>query len=290
MRALITNDDGIDSVGLRTLVRVALAAGLEVTVAAPHTERSGSSASLSALEVGGRLLIESRELDGFNLPVAEDTVRADLGDAVDAACFRDPVLSAEAVGGRRPPEAFAVHATPAMIVLVGVRGAFGLPPDVVLSGVNHGPNTGQAVLHSGTVGAALTARSHGVPALALSLASARPTHWETAARVTDQALGWLLTHLTDHSASRTPVVLNVNVPDIAPEQLRGLRPATLASFGAVQAEFGERGEGYITTTFTDINAEAEPGTDVALLRAGWATATALTGPTEASTIGPRSSS
>jgi 5'-nucleotidase len=62
------------------------------------------------------------------------------------------------------------------------------------------------------------------------------------------------------------------VPDIPPGQLRGLRPASLAAFGAVQAEIGERGEGFVTATFQEIADEPEPGTDVALLQEGWATA------------------
>lgn len=62
MRALITNDDGIDSTGLHALTRVAVVAGLQVTVAAPHAERSGSGAALSALGAGGQLLVENRAL------------------------------------------------------------------------------------------------------------------------------------------------------------------------------------------------------------------------------------
>src|SRR5947207_13381012 len=105
MRALITNDDGIDSAGLHALARVAVAAGLEVTVAAPHTERSGSSASLSALEADGRLLVEDRALAG--LPGAR---------------------------------ALAAHASPALIVFLAAHGAFGQRPGIVLSGINPAPN------------------------------------------------------------------------------------------------------------------------------------------------------
>ncbi|CAI7976633.1 MULTISPECIES: 5'/3'-nucleotidase SurE [Parafrankia] len=238
MRALITNDDGIDSGGLRTLVRTAVACGLEVTVAAPDGERSGSSASLSALESQGRLLIEERVLDGV------------------------PGMTA-----------LSVHASPALIVFVGVRGAFGPAPDVVLAGINHGPNTGQAVLHSGTVGAALTAVTHDLPALAVSCAAAQPVHWKSPALVAGRAIAWLLAY------RGPPFVLNVNVPDLPPGRLRGVRPAALASFGAVQARIGERGRGYLTTTFSETSEEAGPGSDVALLRQGWATITALEGPT-----------
>ncbi|GAB6898279.1 5'/3'-nucleotidase SurE [Kineosporia succinea] len=239
-RALITNDDGVSSEGIRTLTEAALAAGLEVTVAAPHQERSGASAMLSVLEDDGRLLTE-----------------------------RTTVAGVPALG---------VHASPAMIVFVAVRGAFGDPPDIVLSGVNHGPNTGQAVLHSGTVGAGLTAVSQGLPAIAVSLIGGSPRWFETARTVTDRALSWFLEHRD------TPYVLNVNVPDIPPGELRGIRPARLAAFGAVSAEIGEIGEGYVTATFQEIQDEPEPGTDVALLREGWATATALRPPITAEAV------
>lgn len=235
MRALITNDDGVRSVGIHTLTEAALAAGLDVTVAAPHEERSGASASLSALEEGGRLLVD----------------RTTVGDVA----------------------ALAVHASPAMIVFVALRGAFGDPPDIVLSGVNHGPNAGQAVLHSGTVGAALTAASQGVPAMAVSLIGSAPSEWGTARTVTDDALAWFLKN------SGRPYVLNVNVPDIPPGELLGLKPtATLAAFGAVQAEIGQRDESSVTMTFSEIETEADAGSDVAWLRQGWATATPLQPP------------
>jgi 5'-nucleotidase len=240
MRALITNDDGVHSLGIRTLTEAALAAGLEVTVAAPHEERSGAGTALSALETGGRLRVD----------------RARVADT----------------------EALAVHASPSMIVFVALRGAFGDPPDIVLSGINHGPNTGQAVLHSGTVGAALTAVSQGVPAMAVSLAGSRPTEWQTARAAVDSALAWFVDH------ADTPFALNVNVPDIEPDRLRGLAVAELAGFGAVQAEIGERGEGFVTMTFAEVDSEAGPETDVGLLRDGWATATALVPPVEASGI------
>ena len=239
MRALITNDDGIDSIGLHALTRIAVAAGLEVTVAAPHTERSGSSAALSALEADGRLLVEDRDMAG--LP----GVRA-----------------------------VAAQASPALIVFLAAHGAFGPRPGIVLSGINKGPNTGQAVLHSGTVGAALTAQTHGIPALAVSLASAEPTHWDTAAAVGAQALDWCVRR------AGNPLVANVNVPDLPADKLRGLRAARLAPFGAVQATIGRPGRGFIPVTFSEPEEEPDADTDLALVRRGWATVTALHGPCE----------
>lgn len=237
MRALIVNDDGIDSVGLALLARVAVAAGLEVTVAAPHEERSGASASLSALHDDGRLLVHDHPLDG--LP----GVRA-LG----------------------------VEASPAMIALVAARGAFGEPPDVVLSGINHGPNTGHAILHSGTVGAALTSALNGAAAAAFSLASARAENWPTAETVARIGVAWIVAN------GKPGWVLNINIPDIALDALRGLRPATLAAFGAVQADIGEVDQESVTVTFSEPTHELEDGTDAALLIDGWATASVLRAP------------
>ena len=61
MRALVTNDDGVHSPGLHALAQVAVHAGLEVVIAAPHEERSGASASLTALQEDGRLIIHESE-------------------------------------------------------------------------------------------------------------------------------------------------------------------------------------------------------------------------------------
>lgn len=241
MRVLVTNDDGIDSAGLQVLASVAAEAGLDVVVAAPHEERSGSSASLVATRVDGRLRLREERLPGL------DHVRA-----------------------------FAVEATPAYITWAGVRGAFGDRPDLVLSGVNKGPNTGHAVLHSGTVGAAFTANAHGLPALAVSLTAPDPSHWATAALVATRTLRWML-----EQESLGPAVINVNVPDVPADRLRGVTSAPLASFGAVQADVADVGEGFVTLTFSEIDVSVEPHTDAGLQKAGWATVTALTGPREA---------
>lgn len=240
MRALITNDDGIGSAGLRVLARAAVAAGLDVTVAAPDSERSGSAAALSALEPGGRLLVTEQPLDGL------DGVRA-----------------------------FAVQASPALIAFVAPSGAFGSVPDIVLSGINHGPNAGQAVLHSGTVGAALTAASLGIPALAISLASPAPAHWDAAGAAAARALDWFVPRATE------PVVANVNLPDRPAAELRGFRAARLAAFGSVQArvlaQAAADGSGSVSLTFARPGTDPGPDTDLALLREGWATVTVLRG-------------
>jgi 5'-nucleotidase len=232
-KVLITNDDGVASEGIRRLALVAREAGLEVVVAAPQHESSGCSAGLTAVESGGRVVVEERTLAGLDgVPV------------------------------------YGVAALPAFIALIGTRGAFGRPPDYVLTGINRGPNTGHAILHSGTVGAALTAVANGCPAMAVSLDVGDQWEWDTAAEVAASALPLLL-------ETTEPVALNVNAPPVPLSELRGFRRAALASFGAVQTNISEVGAGYVAVSITDIDAALEPGTDEALLADGYATVTPL---------------
>jgi 5'-nucleotidase len=238
MLALVTNDDGIHAAGLSVLVDAALAVGLDVMVAAPEHESSGSSASLSAVGDDGRLLTKRVVVDGL------------------------------------PETALAVGAVPAFIVFAACQGVLGEAPDLVLSGVNHGPNLGQAVLHSGTVGAALTAAVHGRRGLAVSTDVDGPTHRGTVTGVVERAVRALL-----DAPDRT--VLNLNVPDLPRERLGGVRSATLAPFGAVQATVVGGGEDHVRMDVEPLVADAEPGTDVALLAEGYATVTVLRGVVEA---------
>ena len=238
MRALITNDDGIDSPGLTVLAERAAAEGYEVVVAAPRRESSGASAALMGTEDDGRLIVERRSPPG-------------LPDGI---------------------ESFGVRATPALITLVAAHGGFGPPPDLVLSGINRGANTGHATLHSGTVGAALSASTHGMLAMAVSLNSADPTHWDTAGYVVKRALRWLL---DNPDPTR---VMNLNVPDRPVDQILGLRKAPLASFGMVHARIKEADHGHLTLTYTGTDMSKEPQSDAGLVARGWATVSLLRAP------------
>jgi len=233
MLALITNDDGFGSAGIVALAGVARDLGLEVVVAAPAWDSSGASASLTGVSSQGHLLIEERSSDG-------------------------------AAGTKM----LAVQAAPAMIVRAGLRGAFGPTPDLVLSGVNDGPNTGYAVLHSGTVGAALTAATHGCRAVAFSLGSSGIREFSGAVDIARRVIPWALDQ-------PEPLVLNVNVPSLPPAEVRGLRRAGLATFGAVQTKVTELGKGYVGLAFHEIDPNGEPDSDAVLLADSWATVTAL---------------
>jgi len=242
VRILVTNDDGIDSAGLVALAAAAVDAGAEVAgssvvVAAPRRDSSGSSASLVAVEDRGRFLVEERELPGL------------------------PGVAA-----------WAVEGAPAFIVRAALTGAFGPEPDLVVSGVNRGPNTGHAVLHSGTVGAVLTAGVAGLGGMAVSIGMGEPYHWDTARTVARAALGWMLDG--DRPGAKG-LVLNVNVPNVALGALTGFEPARLADFGVVQATVAETGSGYVKLNYRQVDGPLEPGTDTALLAEGKACYTAL---------------
>lgn len=237
MVTVITNDDGIDAPGLHALARAAVAAGHDVVVAAPAAQASGSSASITAQHDDGRIPFVPREVPGLE----------------GVPCF-------------------AVEAAPALIVLLAAHGAFGAPPDLVLSGVNHGANVGRAVLHSGTVGAALTAGVNGITALATSLDLPTPEHesdadWESAAAVAARVLPVL-------ADLDTGTVLNLNVPAGGAGDVR-LVESPLADFGVVQTTVTEDVEGDLRLAVR-VPEQHDPDDDAARLAAGLATLTALT--------------
>ena len=123
----------------------------------------------------------------------------------------------------------AIERPPATAVYLACLGAFGERPDIVASGINPGANTGHLILHSGTVGAALTAAGLGVPALAVSIKwSETGYHWETAADIAVPALDWAA---AGTAADGTPRLLNLNVPNRPLDEVLGVREATLAPYG-----------------------------------------------------------
>ena len=126
MRILVTNDDGVDSPGIHALAAALVADGHDVLVVAPTDDRSGSGASIGRLYGGGP-------------PPVTRRVWPELPD-----------LSVH-----------AIDAPPATAVFAACLGAFGDLPDLIASGINPGANTGHLVLHSGTVGATLTAAGYG---------------------------------------------------------------------------------------------------------------------------------
>ncbi|MFI9817758.1 5'/3'-nucleotidase SurE [Saccharothrix variisporea] len=278
MDVLITNDDGIDSPGLAALARAAVAHGWRVVVAAPAQEASGTGAGLTATEEERDTTEGKRGAeDGRG---ADDGRGAEDGRGVEDGRGADDGRGVEdgprvAVRKRSLPgldgvPAYAVSAHPGLIALVASQGAFGDPPRIVLSGVNRGANVGRAVLHSGTVGAALTAALNGARAMAVSLDvdldPRTEPHWDTAVAV---AAG-----LFDRLAALPPgTTLNLNVPDRP--HAGPPRRADLAEFGLVRSRVQESDDGSIHLAAVVVEGDLPPGSDAALLAEGHATLTPL---------------
>ena len=112
---------------------------------------------------------------------------------------------------------YYVNGTPTDCVHLAVTGMLDELPDMVVSGINHGANMGDDTIYSGTVAAATEGFLLGVPSIAVSLCSKTGENFATAARVVRE-----LVERLQRQAVRTPVLLNVNVPDVPYEQLRGI--------------------------------------------------------------------
>jgi 5'-nucleotidase len=133
MKLLISNDDGVFALGIRTLANTLAEAGHQVTVVCPDRERSATGHGLTL----------------------HDPIRAERVETV----FHPAV------------KAWACSGTPSDCVKLGLGALLDGLPDIVLSGINHGSNLGTDVLYSGTVSAAMEGVIEGIPGIAFSLAS-----------------------------------------------------------------------------------------------------------------------
>lgn len=239
MRVLVTNDDGIESEGLHVLAAKISELGHETIVAAPDRDQSGTSASLGVLHADQHLDVRRVEVPG---------------------CHAVP--------------AYAVVGTPGLCVVASRLGAFGDPPDLVASGINTGTNTGRAILHSGTVGAALTAQNFGMKSIAVSLEAVEPWQWHTAVEVTGQVL-----ELLANAPART--VLNLNVPARPLADVEGIRWGHLDSFGSVRSAIAESADGTLQFELVATDKRGAPQSDRGLLEKGYATVTSVVGIAEA---------
>ena len=112
---------------------------------------------------------------------------------------------------------FKVDGTPSDCVHLALTGFLDFEPDLVVSGINHGANLGDDVIYSGTVAAAMEGRFLGLPTIAVSLVGQNLLHFETAALVASE-----LVQKIERAPLASDVVLNVNVPNIAHDKLKGV--------------------------------------------------------------------
>lgn len=177
MRILLSNDDGYQARGLRTLAEH-LEDIAEVVIVAPDRNRSGASNSLT-----------------LERPLRVERVEENL---------------------------YYVNGTPTDCVHIAITGLLDRQPDMLISGINNGANLGDDVLYSGTVAAAMEGRFLGIPSIAVSLVLEGRERYDTAAE--------LVRRLVERNATDplpTDAILNVNVPDVPFDELKGIRVTRL---------------------------------------------------------------
>jgi 5'-nucleotidase len=232
---LITNDDGVMAPGIAALARAMATTEHDVVVAAPHEDMTGYGAAIGSFHIDGSI----------------DVKQVDLAGLDDVPCY-------------------SVTGPPALAVMAARLGAFGEPPDLIVSGINPGANTGRATLHSGTVGAVLTGANFGVSGIAVSIDIGDELHWDTAGTLAVHALDWLV-------EQPPKTVLNLNVPNVPIDELRGIRWARLAPFGTARAHLVESPSGALQMELRPHGEVLPADSDTALVREGFAAITSIVG-------------
>lgn len=188
---LVTNDDSIYSDGLAHVIELFRIYG-DITVVAPETPQSARSAALT------------------------------MFDPLHLKHVRDIAPEGE-LGGVR---IYSLDGTPVDCTKMGINMFVeeGRMPDLVISGINHGSNASAAVIYSGTLGAAAEGALYGIPSIGLSI-DTHDDHPDFS--VIDAYLDEILDQYFSVQPARD-TYLNINFPDISPDQVRGI---TLARQG-----------------------------------------------------------
>jgi 5'/3'-nucleotidase len=166
-----------------------------------------------------------------------------------------------------------VNGTPTDCVHLALTGLVDPLPDIVVSGINLGANMGDDTIYSGTVAAAMEGFLFGIPSIAVSLASKAGKHMESAANVAVD----LVARATRLPFAQ-PVLLNVNVPDIAPERLGGIEVTRLGRRHKAEPVVKmqtPRGETAYWIGAAGAEQDAGPGTDFHAVGAGRVSVTPL---------------
>lgn len=172
-----------------------------------------------------------------------------------------------------PDGVIRVDGTPTDCVHLAITGLLEEEPDIVVSGINAGANMGDDVLYSGTVAAAMEGRFLGLPAIAISMTTHQPKHYDSAARV---ACELLLRLCRDPLPADT--ILNVNVPDLPYEKIAGFEATRLGhrhkAEPVIRAQ-DPRGRPIYWVGPAGAEQDAGPGTDFHAVRQGFVSITPI---------------
>lgn len=226
MRVLLTNDDGIHSAGIQALWRQ-FAPVAEVTVVAPDSEKSATSQAITV-----------------HHPIYVD----------------EQVIEHAGVRGWR------VVGTPTDCVKIALETNIMETPDLIVSGINHGPNIGTDVLYSGTVSAAIEGALHDIPAIAISLDARENFDFTASAQF---AVTLAKQFIENPLPPRT--LLNVNVPALPPSQIAGVSITKLGRreyLNAFHPHQDPRGRIYYWMSGEVVDCDNDADTDVVAVKAG----------------------
>lgn len=163
--------------------------------------------------------------------------------------------------------------TPTDCVLLAVNGLLPERPDLVVSGINHGPNLGGDVAYSGTVAGALEGAMLGIPSIAVSLAAWSDHRFEAAEAVLPKLVRETLRHGLPEKQ-----VLNVNIPPLPAGEIRGVRITRLGKRvyrDIIVERVDPRGKAYYWIGGAEPSWEPEENTDFAAIEAGMISITPL---------------
>ncbi len=147
--------------------------------------------------------------------VAPDKERSAVGHAItvfDPISVREEYRDGKFYG-------YAVDGTPADCVKLAVKAILNKKPDVLISGINRGPNMGENIIYSGTVSAATEGTTYGIPSVAVSMDNLRDTDYAYAAKFTKKIVKMVL----NKKELPRKTLLNINVPDVPEDKIKGVR-------------------------------------------------------------------
>jgi len=215
------------------------------------------------------LLMAMRELGQVSV-VAPDAERSAVGHAITR---NTPLRVTEfAIDGR--PVGHAVNGTPADCVQLAVGTLLDRRPDLVVSGINLGPNTGMNIIYSGTVSAATEARLLGIPSISISIGTFKDPLWETAASYAER-----FARLVLKNGLPPKVLLNVNVPSLPLSDVKGVRVTHQGDSGYIET-FDLKGDpasaaGYLAAGDYEMR-DTDETTDALALSQGFVSVTPVT--------------
>jgi 5'-nucleotidase len=225
------------------------------------------------------LLSNDDGIQSEGLTALEDSLK-DIADIYTVAPDRAQSSMSHALTLHRPlrvqelgPRRVAVNGTPVDCVKLALTGLLPVRPDLVISGINKGPNLGDDIIYSGTVSAAIEGALLGLPAVAMSLVSFKDFDFRAAAD-----FGAALVKRIAEEGIPPKTLLNVNVPPLPKEQLKGWRMTRMGKrhySENIVERVDPRGGKYYWIGGDDLGFADEEGTDCKTVHEGYVSVTPL---------------